>query len=180
MPHLHLNHNKQEAAMPEDAKKVVPIGDRGKKEAEDERTLTRKWGKGTVALGYTVVPSALLRGQARLGIGPNELAVLLHLMDHWWRPVEMPWPSKKTIAERLGVSTKTVQRALVTLEEAQLLRRNERYHKTGGRTSNEYDLRPLVERLKPIVADMEKAEKDGKATKRAAERPGLRKRQTAS
>lgn len=92
----------------------------------------------------------------------------------------MPWPSKKRIAERLGVSTKTVQRAIVTLEEAQLLRRNERYHKTGGRMSNEYDLRPLVERLRPIVADMEKAEQDAKATKRAAERPGLRKRRAAS
>jgi len=28
------------------------------------------------------------------------------------------------------------------------------------RTSNEYDLSPLVERLKPIVANMEEAEKD--------------------
>ncbi|MBQ4823960.1 helix-turn-helix domain-containing protein [Leisingera sp. HS039] len=166
--------------MPECSEKVVSIGSQRKKNAEDERTLSRKWGKATIDLGYTVIPSALLRGQARLGIGPNELAVLLHLLDHWWRPDEMPWPSKKTIAERLGVSTKTVQRAIVGLEQASLLRRNERYHKTGGRTSNEYDLRPLVERLKPIVADMAKAEKDSKATKRAAERPGLRKRQSAS
>ncbi len=166
--------------MPERSEKVVSIGSQRKKNAEDERTLSRKWGKATIDLGYTVIPSALLRGQARLGIGPNELAVLLHLLDHWWRPDEMPWPSKKTIAERLGVSTKTVQRAIVGLEQASLLRRNERYHKTGGRTSNEYDLRPLVERLKPIVADMAKAEKDSKATKRAAERPGLRKRQSAS
>ncbi|TDE39135.1 helix-turn-helix domain-containing protein [Antarcticimicrobium sediminis] len=166
--------------MPGETQKVVLIRDRKKANANDERTLSRKWGKTTMGLGYTVIPSALLRGQARLGIGPTELAVLLHLMDHWWRPEDMPWPSKKTIVERLGVSTKTVQRAIVGLEQAQLLHRNERYHKTGGRTSNEYDLRPLVELLKPIVADMEKADKESKATKRAAERPGLRKRQSAS
>lgn len=165
--------------MSEETQKVISIRDRKKAEANDERTLSRKWGKTTMGLGYTVVPSALLRGQARLGIGPTELAVLLHLMEHWWRPEDMPWPSKKTIAERLGVSSKTVQRAVVTLEAGNLLRRNERYHKTGGRTSNEYDLSPLVERLKPIVADMEQAEKDSKATKRAAERPGLKKRKSA-
>lgn len=166
--------------MPDETQSIVAIASRKKTETNDERTLSRKWGKATMGLGYTVIPSALLRGQARLGIGPNELAVLLHLLDHWWRPEDMPWPSKKTIAERLGISTKTVQRAMVTLETANLLRRNERYHKTGGRTSNEYDLSPLVERLKPIVADMEQAERESKATKRAAERPGLKKRKSAS
>lgn len=169
-----------EAEMPEETQDIVANASRKKTETNDERTLSRKWGKATMGLGYTVIPSALLRGQARLGIGPNELAVLLHLLDHWWRPEDMPWPSKKTIAERLGISAKTVQRTMVTLESAGLLRRNERYHKTGGRTSNEYDLRPLVERLKPIVADMERAGRESKAAKRAAERPGLKKRKSAS
>ena len=92
----------------------------------------------------------------------------------------MPWPSKQTIADRLGVSTKTVQRAIVGLEQADLLIRKYRYHKTGGRTSNEYDLSPLVERLKPIAMDMEKAAKDAKVAKKAAERPGLKKRSPAA
>ncbi|BDY17640.1 hypothetical protein Sulfitobl28_36350 (plasmid) [Sulfitobacter pontiacus] len=166
--------------MPKDAKKVVPIMGHLKKEAEDTRTLSKKWGKETIDLGYTVMPSALLRGQARLGIGPTELAVLIHLMDHWWKPEDMPWPSKKTIADRLMVSPKTVQRAIVNLEAAKLLQRKDRYHKTGGRTSNEYDMSPLVARLKPIVADMKAAEKEARAKRKAAERPGLKNRQTAS
>lgn len=166
--------------MPEDADKVVTIDDHRKKEAEDARTLTKKWGKAAIDLGYTVIPSALLRGQARLGISPTELAVLIHLADHWWAPDAMPWPSKKTIADRLMVSAKTVQRAIVNLEKAGLLQRKDRYHRTGGRTSNEYDLAPLVERLKPIVADMETAEREAKAKRKAAERPGFKKRQSAS
>ena len=166
--------------MSEDTEKVVALDGHRKKEADDPRTLSKKWGKATVDLGYTVIPSALLRGQARLGIGANALAVLVHLLDHWWRPEDMPWPSKKTIAKRLRVSNKTVQRAVVELEQAGLLRRKDRYHKTGGRTSNEYDLSPLISKLKPIVADMVKAEKDAKAAKKAAERPGFKKRAPAS
>lgn len=157
--------------------KVVSLKERRAKQSpDDDRTLSKKWGKVTMDANYTVIPCALLRGQARLGIGPNELAVLIHLIDHWWRPDAMPWPSKATIAERLGVSTKTVQRAIADLEAQGLLTRKDRYHKTGGRTSNEYDLSPLVERLKVIAADMEKASKEAKATKKAAERPGLRRR----
>mgnify|MGYP005752297273 FL=1 len=166
--------------MTEDTDKVVPLKGRKKTEPTDERTLTRKWGKETMAANYTVIPCALLRGQARLKIGPNELAVLIHLIDHWWQPEAMPWPSKKTLAERLGVSTKTVQRAIVVLEEEGLLLRKERYHKAGGRTSNEYDLTPLVARLKDIAKDMDDASKEAKAVKKAAERPGLKKRSKAA
>ena len=87
---------------------------------------------------------------------------------------------EKTLAERLGVSTKTVQRAIVVLEEEGLLLRKERYHKAGGRTSNEYDLSPLVARLKDIAKDMDDASKEAKAVKKAAERPGLKKRSKAA
>ncbi|MGR3436645.1 MAG: helix-turn-helix domain-containing protein [Shimia sp.] len=143
---------------------------------EDKRVLNQKWGKATMDANYTVIPSALLRGQARLGIDAMELAVLMHLLDHWWQADKMPWPSKKTIAERLRVSEKTIQRAMVRLEEGKLIQRNPRYHKTGGRTSNEYDLSPLVERLKPIAEDLVQAKKDAEKIKKQAERPGLKNR----
>lgn len=159
--------------------KVVPIEShrRQKKAADDESALTKKWGRETMQVGFTMVPAALLRGQRRLGIGRSELAVLLHLLDHWWKAEEMPWPSKETLAERLDCSDKTVQRALQNLEKAKLLNRKERYHKgSGGRTSSEYDLAPLVERLKEIAADIKKAEADAKATLKRAVRPGLKNR----
>ena len=143
---------------------------------EDKRVLNQKWGKTTMEANYTVIPSALIRGQARLGIDATELAVLVHLLDHWWRADEMPWPSKKLLAERLRVSDKTIQRAVVRLEQGGLIQRNARYHKAGGRTSNEYDLSPLVERLKPIAADMVEAAKEAQKLKKQAERPGLKNR----
>lgn len=159
---------------------VIPIKGKLPKLPDDQRTLNKKWGKATMAANYTVVPSALIRGQARLGINANDLAVLIHLLDHWWQAEAMPWPSKKTIAERLNVTQKTVQRAMKRLEDAKLIQRNERYHTTGGRTSNEYDLTPLVERLKPIAEEMTKANEEARAIKRKAERPGFKNRGKAS
>ena len=160
----------------DDASNIIPIKP-DQSLPEGKSTLDKKWGKATMDANYTVIPSALIRGQARLGIDAMELAVLVHLLDHWWQADQMPWPSKKTIGDRLKVSQKTVQRAMVRLEQGGLVLRKERYHKgTGGRTSNEYDLSPLVERLKPIAADMVKASNEAKSLKKKAEKPGLRKR----
>ena len=160
----------------DDTSNIVPIKP-NLPSPEDKSVLNQKWGKGTMDANYTVIPSALIRGQARLGIDAMELAVLVHLLDHWWQADKMPWPSKKTIAERLKVSLKTVQRAMVRLEQGNMIQRKPRFHKnTGGRTSNEYDLTPLVARLEPIAADMIQAAKEGKKLKKKAERPGLKAR----
>ena len=140
------------------------------------RILSQKWGPETMAANYAVIPSALLRGQARLGIGPTDLAVLIHLIDYWWQPGQMPWPKKKTLAARLGVGEKTVQRAVVRLEQAGLLRRNSRFNENGGRTSNEYDLQPLVERLQVIAKDIAQAEMEAREVRARATRPGLKSR----
>lgn len=149
------------------------------KSSDEEKILTRKWGKEIMAANYTVVPSVLIRGQERLGINATELAVLINLLDHWWEADKMPWPSKGLIAERLQVSEKTVQRAIVRLETGGLLKRSPRYNqKTGGRTSNEYDLSPLVAALKPIAIDMAKADKDAQALKKQAQRPGWKSKST--
>lgn len=141
-------------------------GSEPKAAQDDKNSLTTKWGKQTMAVGFTVLPSVLLRSQARLNIKCNELAVLVHLIEHWWRPSAMPWPSKKTIAERLGVSDKTVQRAMVKLEKEKLIQRNSRYLKTSkGRTTNEYDLSPLVERLHGIAEETARADAEAKTKK---------------
>lgn len=133
---------------------------------DDKNSLNDKWGKHTMDVGFTVIPSVLLRSQARLKIKCNELAVLVHLIEHWWKPGSMPWPSKKTIAERLGISDKTVQRAMVKLEREKLILRKSRFLKTSkGRTSNEYDLSPLVTRLKEIAAETAKADAEAKTKK---------------
>lgn len=143
-----------------------------------EKILERKWGREGIAAGYTVLPSALLQAQARLGISAMQLAVLIHLIEHWWKPESMPFPKKEVIASRLGVSLKTVQRACLGLEQAKLLKRNDRYS-GGRRTSNEYDLEPLVKRIKDISKEITSADKKADATKKQARQPKWKAKQEA-
>jgi predicted transcriptional regulator len=131
--------------------------------ATSKSVMEERWGKNVIRAGYTVVPSIILRAQARLHINAVELAVLLHLLDHWWDNAEMPFPSKKRVADRLGVSTKTVQRAIVALEKEGLVRRVTRSNGNGGQASNLYDLQPLIDRIRPI------ADEDLEARRKAAE-----------
>ncbi len=133
------------------------------KKTDNATTLEEKWGKVTMGQRFTVVPSVMLQGQRRLGINANDLAVLLHIMEHWWKADDLPWPSKRTIAERLDVSEKTVQRSTAKMEKMGLINRKDRYlPNNNGRTSNAYDLSGLVERLTEIAEETAKLKAEGK------------------
>lgn len=145
---------------------------------ESEKTLRIKW-RTSLDMGWTVIPSALLKGLPRLHIGATDLATLICLIDYWWAPESQPWPSKRALAERLGVSQKTIQRSLKRLQDEKLIVSEARRSSLGGQTSNRYDLTPLVKRLEAIVADMKQAALDAEAAKRAATRPsGMRGKAT--
>lgn len=144
------------------ANNVVPLPAGGLKHSE------RKWGKAVMSHGYCLLPSILLQAQARLAVSAQEMMVLLHLAEHWWLPESKIYPSKETIGERVGLSEKQVQRHIRRLEDAKLVQRIERFSPGGGRTTNEYDLSGLVQRLKQIEPDFAEA----KRAKVAAKRPG--------
>jgi predicted transcriptional regulator len=140
---------------------VVPIhGAKDKKESE------KKWGVAVMAHGYCVLPSLLLQAQSRLAVSAQEMMVLLHLVEHWWTAQGEVFPSKKVIAERVGLSTKQVQRHLARLEESKLVRRIDRYKAGGGRTSNRYDLSGLVAKMKAIEVEVAKVKKLAAAAKK--------------
>lgn len=64
---------------------------------------------------------------------------------HWWKPDELPYPSQESISNRIGVSKRTVQRAVAELEKSELLiveRTAKDHPKFRGR--NKYDLSPLI------------------------------------
>jgi predicted transcriptional regulator len=151
-----------------------PLVDDGPAPSQGE--MERRWGKEAVRPGFVYLPSALLRGQARLKINATEMTVLIHLVDHWWRAAEMPFPSKHRLAERMGVSEKTIQRAMARLEAVGLVKRVARHLSAGGQTSNVYDLTGLVGRMREIGKDLTLARETGRAEMRKAERPGLKSR----
>jgi predicted transcriptional regulator len=143
--------------MPSDnEEKVVQLADHRPK-AETAKVLRQKWKTG-LDKNYAVVPSVLLRNLPGLGVRALELAVLVMLIDFWWKPADMPWPAKAKLAQMLGVSEKTIQRAIKRLIDRGLIKSEARYRSHGGQTSNRYDLTPLVERLEAVVKDIKEAE----------------------
>lgn len=134
--------------------------------------MEERWGRTTIKAGYTFVPSLILRAQARLHINAIELAVLLHLLDHWWDNADMPFPAKQRLAERLGVSPKTVQRAVAALETEGLIKRIKRHNQHGGQSSNYYDFAPLIEKLKLIADEALEARKKAAEMRRSVGRSG--------
>lgn len=140
----------------------------------------RKWGKPVMDLGFCIVPSLLLRAQRRLGLNATQLALLMHLADYWWDVDRKPYPSKKTLGDRLGLGPRQVQRYMAELEEAGFLQRVERTAAHRGKLSNEYDLSGLVKRLKELEPEFSEVEEEAKTRRRAVARPGVRPRPAAA
>lgn len=149
--------------------------------AKSSRIAELKWGREVMSLGFCITPSLLLKAQKRLRLTPPQLMVLLHLMDIWWGDQNsLPWPSKRHLAERIGMGQRRVQAIVAELEEAKLVVRKERRDRFNGKTSNAYDLSGLVKRLQEIAPDFIHAEKEVKRLRRAAAQPGVRSRAMAA
>lgn len=107
-----------------------------------------KWGKA-LEMGFVVIPNALLRCQHKLGINDGEMVVLLNLMMSWWKVGEHPFPRAETMAKRMGVSDRTVQRHLGQLEKKRLISRMRRVdRRDDSPASVQYDLGGIVNALK--------------------------------
>lgn len=154
--------------------KVIPIDS-----AKARLASERKWGKKVLELGFCIVPSLLLRSQRRLGLNASQLAVLMHLADYWWDVDRKPWPSKKSLGERMNLKPRRVQAIIAELEKAGLVQRVKRHSKHRGQLSNEYDLSGLVVKLKALEPEFRKAEEDAREARRQVARPGARLRKTA-
>jgi DNA-binding transcriptional ArsR family regulator len=98
----------------------------------------------------------------------------MHLADQWWDAPQIPWPAKSTLAERLNLRPRQVQRHIAELEKAGLVKRQARYLGKGNQTSNAYDLSGLVTKLKDLEPEFRRAQQEAKERLRAVTRPGLR------
>ncbi len=108
--------------------------------------ITAKWG-GALAMGFAVVPGALIRGQAKHGLDAVDLAVLLNIIMHWWTPGDWPYPQPRVLANRIGVSIRTVERRLESLEARGFLVRLPTEKSAQGLARRRIDLTGLVVRL---------------------------------
>ena len=119
------------------------------------QSFVGKRGEQTSDLGWTAVPIALLFLQGKLKISPIEMNVLINLLMHWWKLDQLPYPSQDAIAYRIGVSKRTIQRAVAKLESLKII--NVVANPRGSpvfRGRNAYDLSPLVKLLDEMSMEL--------------------------
>jgi len=93
--------------------------------AEAKITVKEKWqGAVNEGSGFVAVPMSLLRLQSRYKLTPTEMLVLINLLAHWWDPSKPVYPRSTTIAKRMGVDLRTVQRATRKMEKEGIIERD--------------------------------------------------------
>tara|TARA_E500000318_G_scaffold7835_1_gene7229 strand:+ start:6462 stop:6920 length:459 start_codon:yes stop_codon:yes gene_type:complete len=112
------------------------------------KRVLEKWGEAAFG-GFQQIPDLLLRNQRRLQLTATELTVLLNITMHWWNPADRPFPHIHNIARRMGISPRTVQRAIAKMETLGLLQRVQSENPEAFAKS--FDLSGLTERLQSIA-----------------------------
>ena len=138
---------------------------------KEQRRSQDKWSAQVMKRGYTPLPSLLLQAQALLGLKPEQLNTLLQIIEHWWDAGKMPFPSKETLARRMGKSTRQVQRYLTQLEEGGFIERVERFTGLNAQTSNGYNLAGLVAKLQAIEPAFSKVTEQNRLRRKRVETP---------
>jgi DNA-binding Lrp family transcriptional regulator len=120
--------------------------------ATNNKRVEEIWTEGLVGgVGFTPIPSIILERQEALGLDPVDLNIILQLAYHWRERERLPYPSKNTLAKRIGISARTVQRRIATLEKLGFIERRTRTLKNGGNDSNEYSLAGLIGKATPFA-----------------------------
>jgi predicted transcriptional regulator len=108
-----------------------------------------KWGEAIKA-GFQVLPDALIRGQHLLELSATDVVVIANLNQAWWFADSRPYLQPHTIAKRMGVSERSVQRSLNRLRRKGYLRQV-RERQNDGTVRYYHDLAGLRGKLEQLA-----------------------------
>src|SRR3712207_165398 len=114
--------------------------------AESPNTECRivvRFGDELLQAGFTAVPNLVLRHYVSLSITPTEMMFIIHIWQYWWNEKD-PYPSLRTIADRMGISWRNAQRYVASLKQKAVLVVTPRFAAGLGQMTNEYDFSPLT------------------------------------
>lgn len=127
---------------------------KGKKAPAEDKAIVDRWGKDLTAAGWTAIPNVLFEYSQELGLKSHHIVIILHLAGYWWRKGNDPFPSKATLARKIGVDSRTVQRAIAELEHKGYIERNQRFASSGGNLSNSYSFDGLIKEARTYAKQM--------------------------
>lgn len=111
----------------------------------------------------------ILDSQHKLGLDALDLAILMHLAKFWWYRENPPHPSKKRIAECLGVDASTVRRRIARMEKDGFISRQSRFNSgTRRQETNFYHFDGLITAATPYAEEALQAKEERKAEQKAA------------
>ncbi len=141
------------------------------KATPQKSSTERIWGKQVISHGYAGIPSILIKGQQRLGLNPTQMNILLQLLEYYRDPGRPPFPTKKALADRMGVSSKTIQTNMKMLEDRGYIQREQQVTAQGDYGSNIYHLDGLIKKVKEIEVDFRAEREKREAHNKRAETP---------
>jgi hypothetical protein len=113
----------------------------------------KKWGPSLIRAGWMSLPNTIVLRQKALGLDALDMNILLVLFTYWWRADDLPFPSKQTIANIIGVDPSTVRRRIQKMEKAGFIRRIERRVIGDRSKTNLYDFAGLVKEATPFAME---------------------------
>lgn len=113
----------------------------------------KKWGADLMRAGWTLLPNTIFMRQRALGLDSVDINILLVLLSHWWQADNLPFPSKKTIAEAIGCDESTVRRRIKNLEAGKLIQRIMRPVEKDRNKTNQYDFSGLIAAATPYAQE---------------------------
>lgn len=142
----------------------------GAPKKDSRKLIEARWGSELTSVGWVALPTIILEKQKALGLAPLDLNILLQIAKYWWEPGNLPHPSKRTIADAIGVDPRTVQRRIAALEDLGFITRVMRKGPKGNLSSS-YDLRGLIELATPFALEASQQ----RAAARAAQEDRLKR-----
>jgi DNA replication protein DnaD len=132
--------------------------------------VTARWGYAAHGRkhGFVVVPHTLLRHQGSLGMSDGELVVSMHFLMHWnlKTPENLPFVTAAKIADRMGTTTRTIQRHIGGLVRKGLLVRLRAEATQDGPVIRRFDPTPLVNKVRRLAGEPFEVEPSAKTVKR--------------
>lgn len=89
---------------------------------DPDRQIQQRWGQKALRRGFVVVPVLLLRLQSKLELDNSEFVVLLNLLSTWHETEKPVYLAVGQVAKNMGVSDRTIQRMLSSLEKKKFIR----------------------------------------------------------
>jgi len=124
-----------------------------KESMKSDKINEKKWTKELMDAGFTVIPNIIIERQLVLGLDALDINILMHICTYWWTPENKPHPAKRTIAEAMGITPRTVQRRIKKLQDVGFVLREERRVDKGASKTNNYHLDGLIKAAAPYALE---------------------------